>query len=101
MTLVDFEETLAAAAPPKGMDPLLEALWWEARGDWERAHAIAQDIDTRDAAWVHAYLHRREGDDPNAGHWYRRAGRPRSTRGGKDEWREIAAALLTGTAESS
>lgn len=80
--------------PPSGLSPLLEALWWQAKGDWTRAHEIAQGIHTPDAAWVHAYLHRREGDPGNAAYWYRTAGRPVCTLPLEQEWREIAAALL-------
>ena len=75
MDLAAFERSLEGAAPPPGLAPLLQALWHERRGDWERAHAIAQDIEGVDAAWVHAYLHRREGDYGNAGYWYRHARR--------------------------
>ena len=93
-TAEKLAESTQQPAPPAELLPLLEALWWEAKGDWTRAHEIAQNIHTRDAAWVHAYLHRREGDQWNAGYWYRNAGRPVSTLPLDDEWREIAAALL-------
>jgi hypothetical protein len=66
----------------------------EARGDWNAAHQIAQDDDSRDAAWVHAYLHRKEGDLTNAAYWYRRAGRPEARGTFDDEWRSIASMLL-------
>ena len=81
--------------PPAGLAPLVQALWWEAKGDWTRAHEIAQEIHTPDAAWVHAYLHRREGDQGNAGYWYRNAHRPVSNLPLDEEWREIASALLS------
>ena len=81
--------------PPAGLAPLLEALWWEAKGNWTRAHEIAQDIHTPDAAWVHAYLHRREGDQWNAEYWYRSAGQPVCSLPLDEEWREIVTALLT------
>ena len=69
-------------------------MWHERRGDWTKAHEIAQDDDSRDAAWVHAYLHRREGDQSNAAYWYRQAAKP-VIRGSLDqEWREIVEALL-------
>jgi hypothetical protein len=71
-----------------------EALWWAARDDWDKAHRLVQDEDSREAAWVHAYLHRVEGDLSNAGYWYRRAGRPETKAALEDEWAEIAAALL-------
>ena len=94
MDPASFERSLRSEAPPAGLPPLLLALWYERKGDWNRAHAIAQDIDGRDAALVHAYLHRREGDLSNAGYWYRQANRP-VERGDKDaEWRAIVAALL-------
>ncbi len=62
--------------PPPDWPVLVQALGWDARGDWDRAHALAQDVETREGASVHAYLHRREGDTANAAYWYRRAGRP-------------------------
>ena len=93
MTLDDFRATLERDAPPD-VAPLLRALWHDAKGDWERAHAIAQDVDDERGAWVHAYLHRKEGDEGNAGYWYRRARRPHSSVPLEEEWNEIAAALL-------
>lgn len=91
-------EKLAATTqqpnPPAGLSPLVEALWWQAKGDWTRAHEITQNIHNREAAWVHAYLHRCEGDQANAGYWYRNAGRPVSTLPLDQEWREIACVLL-------
>ena len=93
MDLASFEQSLSNSAPPGGLPPLLVALWHERKGDWNRAHEIAQDINGRDAAWVHAYLHRREGDLPNAAYWYRHAGRPVDTGSMDDEWRAIVRAL--------
>ena len=75
MTLAEFESAIATGAEPEMPPPLL-ALWHDARGDWERAHAIAQDVDDESGSLVHAYLHRKEGDLANAGYWYRRAHRP-------------------------
>ena len=77
-TLARFKASLSGSEPD--LPPLLEALWREANGDWEAAHRLAQTEDTESAAWVHAYLHRREGDLGNARGWYRRAGREESTR---------------------
>jgi hypothetical protein len=93
MTLDDFKATLGAAAPPAVASALL-ALWHEARGDWDAAHRIAQDVDDATGAWVHAYLHRREGDPGNAAYWYSRARRPVATGDLQEEWEQIAAALL-------
>ena len=94
MTLDDFKASLHAASPPPRLPPLLLALWHDAKGNWDAAHGVAQNVDDQDGAWVHAYLHRKEGDAANAGYWYRRAGRPRSTVALQEEWDEIATALL-------
>jgi len=94
ITVQTLRGSTAQAAPPPGLPPLVTALWWEAKGDWSRAHEIAQDVHGRAGAWVHAYLHRREGDEGNAGYWYRQAGRPHCTLPLDQEWDEIAAALL-------
>jgi hypothetical protein len=73
---------------------LLVALWHDARGDWDAAHRVAQDVDDEDGAWVHAYLHRKEGDDGNAAYWYRRAGRSPARGTLHEEWVTIVEALL-------
>ncbi len=89
-----FRASLAAPAPPAGLAKALEALWWQGKGDWRRAHELAQAADDSDGAWVHAHLHRVEGDLGNAGYWYRRAGRPVAAGPLDAEWDAIAAALL-------
>ncbi len=95
MTLDEFRATLTAATPPEALGALLTALWYDARGDWQRAHAIAQDVaDTEGGAWVHAYLHRKEGDPGNAAYWYRRASQPVATDSLDEEWARLVAALL-------
>lgn len=71
-----FLESLEGAGPPEHWPKALKALWYAAQGDWEASHTIAQDLDTPMGSWIHAYLHRREGDLWNAGYWYRRAGKP-------------------------
>lgn len=91
----EFKASLSAPAPPAGLTPALQALWWDARGDWERAHASAQDDESPAGSWVHALLHRREGDLSNAGYWYRRAGRPVG-QGPLDTEREAIVAALLG-----
>ncbi len=75
MHLAGWQALLDRPEPPETWPVLVQALWWDARGDWERAHTLAQEIDTPDGASVHAFLHRREGDLANAAYWYRRAGR--------------------------
>ena len=93
MTLDEFKQTLSAATRPD-VAPLLRALWHDARGDWDAAHRVAQDIDDETGAWIHAYLHRKEGDPGNAAYWYRRAGQPVASGPLDDEWTSIATALL-------
>lgn len=95
MNLEEFRATLGGNTPPAGLPPLLAALWWDAAGNFDRAHEIAQDeTGGRDAAWVHAYLHRKEGDAGNAGYWYSRARQPHPQSNFEDEWSAIASALL-------
>lgn len=94
MDLAAFKASLDEAAPPKDFAPALQALWHEAKGDWDKAHQLAQSQDDESGAWVHAYLHRVEGDQGNAGYWYRRAGKPHASQPLKDEWEAIATALL-------
>jgi hypothetical protein len=89
MTLTEFK-----AANPETLDGPLLALWWDGQGDWDRAHEIAQEIEDANGSWVHAYLHRKEGDIGNAGYWYRRAGRRPAAESLEAEWVEIVEALL-------
>jgi hypothetical protein len=74
MTLVELRATISQQRPPATLPLLLAALWWDAKGDWNQAHEIAQAEESPDAAWVHAYLHRKEGDIANSAYWYSRAG---------------------------
>ena len=94
MTLAEFKRGLAKPKPPADLAPTLAALWWAAKGGWDEAHKIVQDEETTDAAWVHAYLHRVEGDLGNAGYWYRQAGKPVATGSLDAEWERIASVLL-------
>ena len=97
MSFAEFQQSIARdAAPPADASGALQALWHEARGDWDRAHACAQADTGRAGAWVHAYLHRKEGDVGNAGYWYSRARQPMpaETVTLAAEWAEIARSLL-------
>lgn len=94
MTPDEFRASTEAAAPAGGLSLPLQTLWWEAKGDWKRAHECAQSDESTDGAIVHAYLHRVEGDLSNAGYWYRRAGRPAFTGTLAEEWTALAAAFL-------
>jgi hypothetical protein len=89
MTIAEFK-----AARPEQLSGGLLALWWDAQGDWSRAHEVAQAIDDANGAWVHAYLHRKEGDEDNAGYWYRRAGKRTAKGDPGQEWLEIVEAML-------
>ncbi|MBP0115634.1 MULTISPECIES: hypothetical protein [Bradyrhizobium] len=89
-----FIASLDGAVPAPSLNAPLRGLWWAAKGDWDRAHKIVQDESSREAAWVHAYLHRVEGDLGNAGYWYRQAGQPVAKDSLKAEWERIAATLL-------
>jgi hypothetical protein len=94
MDVTEFRASTAHAEPPPGLSVPLQTLWWEAKGDWKRAHECAQTDRTSDGSLVHAYLHRVEGDLTNAGHWYSRSGRPPATGALIDEWTELAGAFL-------
>lgn len=94
MDLETFKQSLSENQPPDDVSELLKALWWDAKGNWDKAHRLAQDISSSDGSWVHAYLHRKEGDDGNAGYWYSRAGRSRSSLSLEQEWEEIVQAFL-------
>jgi hypothetical protein len=94
MDLARFKQSLAQTTPPEGLTPALQALWWDAKGDWATAHGCIDHLSGKDAARVHAYLHRKEGDEGNAGYWYSTAGAA-FYKGSLDaEWTELAAARL-------
>lgn len=97
MSFEEFQKSIAREAqPPRELSGALQALWRDARGDWDGAHEAAQNDASRDGSWVHAYLHRKEGDVGNAGYWYARAARkmPAASVALETEWGEIARALL-------
>ena len=94
MTLSSFKESLSEKEPPQDSSVYLNALWYEAKGDWDKAHKLIQDIDNKNASWIHAYLHRKEGDTANAGYWYSRAVKKKSALSLEMEWEEIVASLM-------
>jgi hypothetical protein len=89
MNYTEFIKTLSNAQPPSGISALLKALWYDAKNDWESSHNIAQDIHDENGSWIHAYLHRREGDLFNARYWYNRARKPEPNVSLKEEWDEL------------
>lgn len=94
MDIETFKTSLAGNEPPPGLDPLLRALWLDAKGDWGGAHAIAQDVASIDGARIHAYLHRKEGDGSNARYWYRSARVPVESGSLEEEWEQLVLDLL-------
>lgn len=96
-TLARFRAAIATGGPPPD-DPPLRALWLDAQGDWEGAHTCVDVRDDAPSMWVHAYLHRKEGDLGNARYWYARAGKPPQQGSLDAEWADIAAALLAASA---
>jgi len=95
VTLAEFKRTMSKSKPPAGLVPALTALWWAGKDAWDKAHAIVMDEGGGDCAWVHAYLHRVEGDLGNARYWYRQAQRPPSSKPLAAEWDAIVEMLLT------
>ena len=89
----DFRASLSGTAPAPSLEPPLAALWWAAKGEWDKAHKIVMNEETANAAWVHAYLHRVEGDLGNAGYWYRQARQPVAEDSLEAEWERIVSAL--------
>lgn len=94
MDLHTFKASVHNDQAPADLNTGLQALWHDAKGDWDTAHTLAQEMPDPDGAWVHAYLHRVEGDESNAGYWYKRAGKDHSRLELPAEWEEIATALL-------
>ena len=94
MDFQDFMQSLEQPEPPEFSDPLLKALWHDAKGDWSAAHQIAQEIDGSSGSWIHGYLHRKEGDLSNAGYWYHRAGKNMPQEDLEQEWINLVQALI-------
>jgi hypothetical protein len=94
MTLEEFKKMVSEGTESLDLAKPLQALLVDARGDWDRAHKIAQSISSWEGAWIHAYLHRKEGDHGNAAYWYSHAGKPRSELSLEEEWEEICRDLL-------
>jgi hypothetical protein len=94
MTLDDFRQSLVAASPPAELRLALAGLWWDAKDDWTRAHQSAQQDEGPPGSWVHAYLHRKEGDQDNAAYWYSRAAKPVCREPLDAEWLNIVRDLL-------
>ena len=94
MTLAEFQHSQTHPTPPSDLSLALQSLWHDAKGDWNKAHDLAQEAGDSSGDWVHAYLHRKEGDESNARYWYTRAGKPAYSGSLQDEWAAISEALL-------
>jgi hypothetical protein len=94
VTPAAYSRSLSRRTPPDDLSAALASLWWAKKGDWNTAHRIITDEQSRDAAWVHAYLHRVEGDLSNACYWYRQAHKPVATGDLEIEWAAITGAML-------
>ena len=94
MNLTHFRQSLSAGQPPAEASVYLQALWYDAKGDWNKAHQTIQDLPDRNASWIHAYLHRKEGDIWNADYWYTKANRKRPSGSLEEEWEQIVASFL-------
>lgn len=94
MSFEEFKTSLQQSSPPASLNALVQALWFDGKGNWEAAHNLAQDVNTNNGSWVHAYLHRKEGDVGNASYWYHRAGKKMATSSLEEEWAAIVKALL-------
>lgn len=93
MSLEEFKKSLQQETPPV-LSALLLAMWHDGKGNWEQAHNVAQDIHSTDGSWIHAYLHRKEGDRSNANYWYHQARKSMPSYSLQQEWEEITADLL-------
>ena len=98
MTISVFRNSLSQPAPPPGLSVPVDALWWDAKGEWARAHELVDALETAEGMAVHAYLHRKEGEQWNADYWYRRAGRGFHRPGLETEWEALVEGLLRGPA---
>ena len=89
-----FINSLGHASMPTSLSESLQAMWYDGKGDWNKAHDIAQEIHGKEGSWIHAYLHRKEGDAGNAAYWYHRANQPVCKTSLAQEWEDIVKALL-------
>lgn len=94
MTFQQFKESLTHSSEPS-TSALLLSLWYDAKGNWDKSHELVQDLETKEAAWIHAYLHRKEGDRSNASYWYHRANEKMPSYSLEQEWAELVKKFLS------
>lgn len=95
MTFTEFKSSLMGSSAPAGLTVELEALWYDGKGDWNRSHEVIQDVNSKNAAWIHAYLHRKEGDPGNAQYWYSRANKTMPKVSLEEEWKALVEHFLS------
>jgi hypothetical protein len=94
MNIADFQATIEKDLADRDLSAPLQALWWDAKGDWTRAHQLVDELETPEGMAVHAYLHRKQGEQRNADYWYRLAGRTYYRVHLTDEWTALVQGLL-------
>lgn len=94
MDINTFKESLSVDTPPSDLNVYTRALWYDAKNDWNQAHELVDDLPDKNACWIHAYLHRKEGDIGNADYWYSKAGKKRPSISLNEEWEQLASAFL-------
>jgi hypothetical protein len=94
MNFETFQQSLSTNTPPANCSVYLQSLWHDAKGDWDKAHTLIQDLPDKTASWIHAFLHRREGDTFNANYWYNKAGKRMPGYSLEQEWEELVKAML-------
>jgi hypothetical protein len=95
MTLAEFRMSIEQTEPPPQLNNLLKAMWYDGKDNWTASHDIAQEIHSKDGSWIHAYLHRKEGDGGNAAYWYSKAGKPVCGLPLNEEWEQLVKEFLT------
>lgn len=94
MNLTALKESLLAESPPEAASLYLKSLWYDAKNNWNKAHELIQDVPDKNASWIHAYLHRKEGDIWNADYWYTKAGKKRPNLSLQEEWEQIVNSFI-------
>jgi hypothetical protein len=94
MQFETFKQSINSSTPPQNSSVYLQAMWFDKKGNWDKAHHLVDSLEDSTACWVHAYLHRKEGDIWNADYWYRKAGKQRPNVSLEEEWETIVKALL-------
>jgi len=90
----EFKSSIKNGDLPSGLPPHVQALWYDGKGDWAKAHSLIDDLEDKQSSHIHAYLHRKEGDSWNADYWYRKAGKVRPDISLNEEWEQLVSLYL-------